>query len=1227
MRFIADGPDIPADLVAEQEKGGVLFVCGAGVSRSVGLPLFRGLVERIYGELHESWESYPAEREVMKADGQIAGQFDRMLRSLERRLGAPDLPRSQGIRESIRSAIRTALALPPDANLGNHAALLELSRDAEGRPRILTTNFDTLFERAWHQAHRTSIASHACQAMPRPRSAGFSGILHLHGRLEDRDIPLLGRDFPLEETDLVLTSAEFGDAYLRSGWASRYVYDLARTHVLVLVGYQAEDPPMRYLLEALEADRERYPDLKKVFAFAAIENGDDELQAALWRAKGIEPILYRTTGGDGHARLYDTLHAWVRYAEDPTAWRRERLRSLTTAAPADVNDRDLSELVALLDHGDAERILGEVAPVPAWLPVLNERGVFKSGRTSPGPWMARRIDDAGMVRASAAATGLLDDQARLSVRMALDQAAVLPVSYRAAWQLILRAAKPQKREHPHYQYTLLKRVASGDIDHELREAVIRRVQPRLRVQEPWDSPRTGALEEHPLTRNRLVWVEFDCDGFAPDVDRILKSWPADTAAESALLRMLVRALEDSLEEALDTGFLDGVDRASRTVPSVAMHAQNAHRGGFLPIVRLIADLWERVAQREPAKAREIAATWRASSFVLIRRLHLHALSVPVAYKPDESAAVLLDLDDRFFWSREYRRETMRLMAERWRDFGAASRLALARRIQGGVPRDLFHENASTNEVDWQRTRDHSIFVRFSRIEAAGGALDPESKAVLAKITACHPYFAAGPDDRDDFHSWLSISSGAQGSLSLLTDLPDDRLVREALRLQAEKSFEQRDIWRLLCEADPIRAWRGLKADADAGRWDSTAWRLLLDVSKLEQVDLQQAIVKSLQEMPLEALSMIADSAALWLRERRLFFVSVEPSLRLFFNLWDRLAEVVYVKVANNSVLAGEDLETAALNEAGGMLAWILRDALADTSPSEGEGFGPVLSSRFDRLACASGRSGILARVFLVKNLPNLYYVAPEWTKKHLIPRLSLSHPEAEALWISRLNAKIASVALFNTLKPHFLALFNKPGMSLRGYHLADHLLVPALWRRRSEKAAYNLSSTEIRRALAIGPAEVRHQAAQIFWRWMSENENRTLDRVRLWREEIGPLFREIWPKDAACRDASISHNLILMALECDEAFSDAVDAIVDFLVPHDVFSIESPLLLEERHQGLEERHPRGFLKLMNAIVDPAYAQPPRDLGEVLARCIAADPGLAKEPEYQRLYRFVRHSSS
>jgi SIR2-like domain len=113
------------------------------------------------------------------------------------------------MRERIRTAVRDALISPDEADLSGHLALLELSRDQEGQPRIVTTNFDTLFERSWLEKHGWAIASHANSAMPQPKASGFRGVLHLHGRLADNR-----QGVNLPETDLVLTSDEVAAALL-----------------------------------------------------------------------------------------------------------------------------------------------------------------------------------------------------------------------------------------------------------------------------------------------------------------------------------------------------------------------------------------------------------------------------------------------------------------------------------------------------------------------------------------------------------------------------------------------------------------------------------------------------------------------------------------------------------------------------------------------------------------------------------------------------------------------------------------------------------------------------------------------------------------------------------------------------------------------------------------------------------------------------------------------------
>jgi len=305
MQFRQDGADIPSDLINAVDRGDAVFLCGAGVSKRVGLPLFDELTQRVYDRMGETRADAPAERHAFGR-----GEYDRALRSLEKRTLFPRAP------SRVRTAVAALLQLANGVELPDHLALLQLSKNADGRPKLLTTNFDTLFERAAAAGGFPYTPSHAGKAVPRPGGPNDHGILHLHGRLADAALGLA-------ETDLILTSADFGDAYLRDGWASRYVEDRMRLNTLVLVGYAAEDPAMRLLLETLDADRDRFRDLKDIYA---IERRSDD-SASIWRAKGIKPIEF-----DRYDSLYATLHEWARYAMNPGEYQRVRAQEILRPA-------------------------------------------------------------------------------------------------------------------------------------------------------------------------------------------------------------------------------------------------------------------------------------------------------------------------------------------------------------------------------------------------------------------------------------------------------------------------------------------------------------------------------------------------------------------------------------------------------------------------------------------------------------------------------------------------------------------------------------------------------------------------------------------------------------------------------------------------------------------------------------------------------------------------------
>ncbi len=1083
MQFVENGPEVPTDLISAQERGQTIFVCGAGVSRGAGLPLFRGLVEGVYKRLGEDWNLHAAEREGMRPGGALEGQYDRVLRCLERRLAASDAPRNRGMRERIRSAVRDVLTPPDNVDLTNHLVLLELSRDAEGRNRILTTNFDTLFERAWFDKYRSATASHAGIAMPQPKVAGCTGVLHLHGRLGDPR-----PEIHAIETDLVLTSAEFGDAYLRTGWASRYIYDLVRAYTVVLVGYQADDPPMRYLLEALEADRERYPDLQKVYAFASSEAGNEELVRALWAAKAVEPILYRAPGDD-HSALYNSLREWRNYAEDPTAWRSRQLRPILAETPSTLSEGRLHECVKLLGHGDACQLLGDLSPTAEWLPVLVEKRVFDRDSTLPGEWIAKRINDPSMIRACAGLPSL-DKQARWHINRALERerAALTPLRARA-WRLLLAGKWPTRSDYFDDSWFLIApNIKRGEADFEARRLISRILRPRLQISKAfrWDDEARDV--DAPETLHDLLHLDFDPAAHPPAND-ILAVWPQDTDQEVALFRTLDRALLDALEEAQDVGFLDGWDRTDSDVPSVAPHPQNAYRSGFYPITRALADVWLRLVARNTNRARALVQPWADSPFILVRRLSLF-VHEHVAFTPAEAAAAVIRLDDEMFWGNA-RVEIMRLLATRWAQFGNLDRLAIETRIRRGVPRDIYPSDAFENQEEWRSIQDSSIYRRLKRIELAGGVLTAESRQAVEEISRRHPTWKPSTGDRDDFHFWHEMRSGPEGQPELLANVADEALVREAMRLQRERHFEQGDVWRVFCSADPERALRGLRLEADNRQWDPEAWRCLLwAVSDKGDVRFQLALADLMSRMPQTTLSDLLPAAASWLqRQREALSVPDLPGGPPFLPLWDHLADQAYAPQKDAAEVEGDgDLLTESLNRPGGMLAWSLLDALTTSKPQRHSGLDAELKPRFDRLANAPGRPGLLARVYLARSLAYLDAIDPAWAEMNLQPRLHWNHPEAASLWRSFANGEVGSARLFNALKPAVLAAFERQDLNdneLEG--LISNLLSVAIWHQRGEAPEYNLTAAELRRALTVGPASARRNVSWNLWRMMGRS--------------------------------------------------------------------------------------------------------------------------------------------
>lgn len=358
MQFIANGPDIPDSLLQAHEDGRVVFFCGAGVSYPAGLPGFEGLVDNIYSLVGTS-------QTLIEQEAYTRGQFDATLDLLERRL--------PGQRIAVRTALAKALKpkLRRKGATDTHAALLKLARNRAGELRLVTTNFDRVFEYAAKRI-KESFTAYAAPMLPIPKNSRWNGLVYLHGVLQDKyDDSALHR--------LVLTSGDFGLAYLTERWAARFVSELFRSYVVCFVGYTINDPVLRYMMDALAADRMLGETMPQAYAFGECKPGQESAKAVEWEAKGVIPILYEVpSDSNSHSLLHNTLKAWSETYRDGTLGKERIVTIYALARPSasTLQDDFVSRMLWALSHesGLPAKRFADFNPVPPleWLEAFSE---------------------------------------------------------------------------------------------------------------------------------------------------------------------------------------------------------------------------------------------------------------------------------------------------------------------------------------------------------------------------------------------------------------------------------------------------------------------------------------------------------------------------------------------------------------------------------------------------------------------------------------------------------------------------------------------------------------------------------------------------------------------------------------------------------------------------------------------------------------------------------------
>jgi hypothetical protein len=1253
LRFLADGPWLPDELLVARDEGRVLFFCGAGVSRAkAGLPDFLGLAKSVLHELRVLPES-PAQKFLDAAVHQdpipgVGGILaaDRIFGLLEREFSVTDIERAVG----------AALKPQNKVDLSAHRTLLALSRDARGRVKLITTNFDRLFEEA---TPKTPLWTP--NRLPDPRSVeSFEGIVHLHGLFDPAYEKAVGGR-------LVLSSAEFGRAYLAEGWATDFIRAVIRSYLIVFVGYAADDPPVQYLLEAL--NRVAAVPRCDLYAF---QDGREEDARARWTQKGVSAIAYAPD--NGHAALWETLNVWADRALNPECWR-ERLIRRARRGPQALQRHERGQIVHLALTEDGARSISQSKhALPAsWLCVFDpamrygqpgKARPLEAGSPDVDPFTEHNLDSdppppltsenqvfprrdipAGVIDVLAPSpldSGITNGHfrgretpqaAQLSPRLislavwltrvcgepaaiwwAADQASLHPAAIlmiefevnrrasalsplaRSAWAYLIEGWRAVSDPDSMNLFALNDAITrdTWTKQHLRRFAQVSRCT--LKISRPYSG---GPLPPKPRGRLRLRDL-LDLDVDYPQL-------PAGFDIPNEQLASVIPLLRQNLEYAVDLQ-----REINRTFPLLSpiepdphLAGESANRDFGINVSMLaFADLFRRLVQHDKATALREMAAWRRCDDPVFGRLSIWAAGQDEFLDGAAAGEVLAEADDEIFWNLSDQRDLLLSLRHCWPTMPAEIRATIEKRLLAG-PLPVKGATTASN----RRRRALVTLNRVMWLHKQGCIFSTKVETALARLRKVVPQWTP-----ENAHDAADSREGRGGivvtdtSFGDLANIPISELIPSAIQGQRRvwgRSLEL-DPFAGLCEKRPVRVLAGLRYELSKGNDVAAPWTQFLysAARRSDKPKVATLIARRLQTLPQPALDAIVTPATYWLESvhKPLSERDREACQMLFDKLLDTLASRP-ASAEPKTLTPGESREWLGRSVAGSLAGTLLGDTtVAGLGP---DGILPdAWLAKAERVLSLPGDHGRFGLVQFARLLGWLHHRAATWSERHIVSKMLGDGTNRDAALSGFFsNPQVGDKQLYLLLKPLLIDLSMDKEHSQRGHTQAIVAFFVSGWLTTEDDNKRWLSDDEFRRVVSYAPDALRTDVLwQVGWFEFS-NKIRFLQRV--------------WPLHLAVRTPTVVGQLCTLAFDDEKHFPELVRAILPLVVDSQI-GRAAWQLPHGKIESISKNYPDQLLGLLAAVLPEEVAQWPYGVDHILEQLIKAKPRLTTDQRMIRL---------
>ncbi|MCD9510615.1 SIR2 family protein [Photobacterium phosphoreum] len=1259
MRFNSNGPDIPDVLLERRDKGRVIFLCGAGISFSSGLPGFAELTEYVI-----DFYSPAEESEISKAFLPWTGKKSDN--------SAPKVPLDQIFhllyqeygREEVNSLVAKKLSdFKPQDDVGfEHSLIRRLSTSADGKPQIVTTNFDLLLE------HGVEIPYHQPPVFPDIElGEPLEGITYLHGRLNDTGE---GRH------PYILSSADFGRAYLSEGWATSFILKLLERYTVVLVGYQAEDPQVKYLLQGLNHDG-KY-DRTKIFAFDKGEPEDIEVK---WRDRGVTAVAY-----SDHPVLWDTLELWAERADDHRAWR-AKVIELAKSSPRELESfqRGMVAHVIKTNAGAKAFARAYLPPHPEWLCVFDSKirygevktNIFDGSEFDPlkvygldsdldrtqlglkldegncgkrqvgvhedlltgsrgdqyagmnesclgseqlvmpsrlynlSRWILRVCDSpvvAWWVVKSSGLHPVLSEQLKRSTERSKDS----HPNESKVWSLIFDSVR-EHGYHDDYHYILLDLIKQHGWSLDVLQFVHAKMAPYLTY-----TPPLGSNVAQPP---EVDWNDVTLSCIANwGVKSPFRDISEIKFPEVDVLP-LARILESHLRQA---------DRLRQRIAHVGFYLPTCYpeeeegKEDYQEFYAFLS-VFDELVKSKPDDARSMALCWNLDESIQFTKLKLYALSYSSIFSGREVVDTIHSLDKAVFWRDYFRRELLLLIKGRWDDLSRSEReLVIAKVFEG--PEKYEH----WEEREYPKLRDSIICNYLKWLEGQGivipNSFDNEYSALIPVL------------DRVDGASvdWLveprriKVSSVRQDeSMDVIANLPAHQVI------DAIKEIPQREIGSFvsakpfsgLVKLEPKKAMAALSYAAKKCEYPSTFWNELLQSwPKTEDIKLLQSLLRRLTAMPYAALIEIRHSLSYWFNE---FIVkSLLVNEKKTWSAFDKFivamsdfegdasqSTIANVSVGGKSLNLSRRTNSHAINSPIRKLTESLFKQLRELDLKEGDGIPDFIKNRFSVLTSINGEGQYFAVITFSKYAEWMFWLEPEWTVNNVVPWFSFSHQNSEPAWYGFIaNCKVPSFEFFEHIKGHLNFLFPElykwswgEGERKIAAQIIIELGIPY-----DDNPSY-FTKSEVRNSIRNMKNAQRSEAIYHL-KTVGKREDGN------WEKQVLPFIEEVWPREKKLRTKSEIKAWIRFLIFSKKELPMLLDSMKWCLTavqlePHWMHKLtysyrdETPLAIA---------YPNEILELCSLVTLDNISGLPIHLGEVLDLIEQASPALVKDKRFQLL---------